>query len=49
MDYYEKDFIVNKKSFDEKKVKNSLDLKDLCYSYYSKYSQFQVTNFDKLI
>ena len=49
MDQYEKDFIVNKKSFDEKKVKNSLDLKDLCYSYYSKYSQFQVTNFNKLI
>ena len=49
MDQYEKNFIVNKKSFDEKQVKNSLDLKDLCYSYYSKYSEFQVMNFDQLI
>ena len=49
MDQYEKDVIMCWKSFDEKKVKSSLDLEDLCYSYYSKYSQFSVMNYDQLI
>ena len=30
-------------------MKNCLDLKDLCYDYYAKYSTFSVMNYDQLI
>jgi len=33
MDRYERDIIMNQKTFDEKKVKNRADLRDLCYEY----------------
>ena len=35
---YDRDILMNQKTFDEKKVKNRIDLRDLCYEYYSKYS-----------
>jgi hypothetical protein len=40
---------MNQKTFDEKKVKNRTDLRDLCYEYNAKYSLFSVNNFDQLI
>jgi hypothetical protein len=49
MDRYERDIIMNQKTFDEKKVKNRTDLRDLCYEYNAKYSLFSVNNFDQLI
>ena len=49
MDRYERDILMNQKTFDEKKVESCLDLKDLCYEYNAKYSLFLVNNFDQLI
>ena len=49
MEQYERDIHLNRITFDEKKVKNCNDLKDLCYDYNAKYSAFSVMNYDQLI
>lgn len=55
---YERDIRLNQSTFDDQQIKNldkityevfSLNLKELCYKYFSKYSRFDVKNFDLLI
>ena len=49
MNKYENDIVMNRVTFDDKRVKDCADLKELCYDYYKEYAAFSVTDYEKLI
>jgi hypothetical protein len=49
MNKYNNDVVMNRMTFDDKRVKDCADLKILCYGYYREYAAFSVTDYEKLI
>jgi len=49
MNKYNNDVVMNRVTFDDKRVKDCADLKILCYEYYREYAAFSVTDYEKLI